>query len=70
MLGLKFAYATNGEEVIEFDYFTGLERPRADYPTPDELWRRYRDGKGIQDPETADRLLTPSNHAIDKGEHY
>ena len=25
MLGLKFAYATNGHEIIEFDYFTGQE---------------------------------------------
>lgn len=25
MLGLKFAYATNGGEILEFDYFTGLE---------------------------------------------
>jgi type I restriction enzyme R subunit len=25
MLGLKFAYATNGLEIVEFDYFTGLE---------------------------------------------
>ena len=25
MLGLKFAYATNGDEIIEFDYTTGLE---------------------------------------------
>ena len=25
MLGLKFAYATNGHDLIEFDYFTGLE---------------------------------------------
>src|SRR5438874_8985952 len=35
MLGLKFAYATNGHEIVEFDYFAGLETPRADYPTPD-----------------------------------
>src|SRR6185295_15117817 len=34
MLGLKFAYATNGHEIIEFDYTTGLEQPRPDYPTP------------------------------------
>ena len=26
MLGLKFAYATNGHEIIEIDYTTGLER--------------------------------------------
>ena len=25
MLGLKFAYATNGHDLIEFDYVTGLE---------------------------------------------
>src|SRR6059036_3142058 len=33
MLGLKFAYATNGEEIVEFDYFTGIEKLRTDYPT-------------------------------------
>src|SRR5215210_1650275 len=26
ILGLKFAYATNGEGIVEFDYLTGLER--------------------------------------------
>ena len=25
MLGLKFAYATNGKEIVEYDYFTGVE---------------------------------------------
>lgn len=39
MLGLKFAYASNGHKIIEFDYFTGLEKCRIDYPTPDELWQ-------------------------------
>ena len=33
MLGLKFAYATNGPEIIEIDFFAGTETPRADYPT-------------------------------------
>ena len=70
MLGLKFAYATNGTEIIEFDYFTGLETLRADYPTPAELWQRYREGSEIKDPETAGRLLTPFNHAVAKGERY
>src|SRR3972149_3571104 len=42
MLGLKFAYATNGHEIIEFDYSTGLEKTRSDYPAPDDLWARYR----------------------------
>src|SRR5215831_9915805 len=34
MIGLKFAYATNGQEIVEFDYFTGLEKPLGCYPTP------------------------------------
>lgn len=34
MLGLLFAYATNGQEIVEFDYATGREEARADYPTP------------------------------------
>jgi hypothetical protein len=36
MLSLKFAYATNGHEIIEFDYFTGAERACPDYPSPAE----------------------------------
>ena len=32
MLGLKFAYATNGIEIIEIDYFTGTETRVADFP--------------------------------------
>ena len=70
MLGLKFAYATNGTDIIEFDFFTGVETSRADYPTPAELWQRYRDGSGIKDPDTAERLLTPFNHVVAKGERY
>src|ERR1700736_1460123 len=37
MLGLKFAYATNGNEIIEIDYTTGLEQAVAEYPTPAAL---------------------------------
>jgi len=39
VLGLKFAYATNGLHVLEFDSTTGLEREMDRYPTPDELFR-------------------------------
>ena len=70
MLGLKFAYATNGHEIIEIDYFTGTETPRADYPTPAELWSRYRAGAGLADDGAAERLLTPSNHRVGMGERY
>jgi type I restriction enzyme R subunit len=70
MLGLKFAYATNGREIIEFDYFTGVEKSLTAYPSPGELWRRYREGNGLRDPQIAERLLTPFNHAAGKGERY
>lgn len=59
MLGLKFAYATNGKEFVEFDYFTGVESALPAYPTPAALWERYRLGSGITDQSIADRLLTP-----------
>jgi len=70
MLGLKFAYATNGCEIIEFDYFTGLETSCSDYPTPDQLWQRYKTAGNITDQQSAERLLTPFNHAVGKGERY
>jgi type I restriction enzyme R subunit len=40
VLDLKFAYATNGEGIVEFDYLTGIERELAAYSTPQELWER------------------------------
>lgn len=70
MLGLKFAYATNGREILEFDYFTGRETALAAYPSPEELWRRYRTGSKIKDDKTAERLLAPYNHDVGKGERY
>ena len=35
MLGLKFAYATNGQGIVEYDYFTGQERELDTFPTPE-----------------------------------
>ncbi|MCX5826299.1 MAG: DEAD/DEAH box helicase family protein [Deltaproteobacteria bacterium] len=70
MLGLNFAYATNGREIIEFDYFTGKETIVLAYPTPADLWARYRAGKGLADDTVAARLTTPMNHIVGKGERY
>ena len=70
MLRLKFAYATNGPEIVEVDYFTGAETFRTSYPTPDELWSRYRAGAGLASDHAADLLLTPFNHTVGKGERY
>ena len=59
MLGLKFAYATNGVAIIEVDYLTGEERPVDAFPTPEELWRRQRLAEGPADTGAAAKLLAP-----------
>jgi type I restriction enzyme, R subunit len=61
ILGLKFAYATNGHQIIEFDYLTGKETELTAYPTPEELFIRLKGIHGITE-ETAEKLLTPYHH--------
>jgi type I restriction enzyme R subunit len=65
ILGLKFAYATNGHGIIEFDYITGREREIETFPTPEELWKRLTAAESL-DSEAADRLLTPGYHLSGK----
>ncbi len=60
ILGLKFAYSTNGHGIVEFDYTTGQERETDTFPTPDELWRRLAIGQTLG-PDAAEKLLEPSH---------
>lgn len=60
MLGLKFAYGTNGRSIIEFDYLTGAERELSQFPSPAELWDRYRNKTALIDAATAP-VLEPFN---------
>jgi type I restriction enzyme R subunit len=60
MLGLKFAYATNGHQIIEFDYLSGTERELDAFPSPTELWERYRQGSGLAE-KTLATVLEPFN---------
>jgi type I restriction enzyme R subunit len=62
ILGLKFAYATNGHNILEFDFLTGKETALEQFPTPDELWGRLRLAEGLQDEDMAKRLLSPAYH--------
>lgn len=59
LLGLKFAYATNGQDIIEFDYLTGRESRLSTFPTPAELWARLTAGEHLA-ADTGSRLLTPT----------
>ena len=70
VLGLKFAYSTNGHGIVEFDFTTGAERQLDTFPKPAELWERFRASEKIEDEEAASRLLTPANAAIGKGQRY
>ncbi|MBI3248012.1 MAG: DEAD/DEAH box helicase family protein [Deltaproteobacteria bacterium] len=69
ILGLKFAYSTNGHGIVEFDYLTGKESLLAAFPTPQELWTRLCQKEGLK-AEAANRLLTPSHHLIGKSPRY
>jgi type I restriction enzyme R subunit len=60
VLGLKFAFATNGDGIFEFDYTTGSERQIDSFPRPEELWRRLRLSEGLTDAQIADKILTPN----------
>lgn len=70
VLGLKFAYATNGHGIVEFDFLKGKERELESFPIPDELWQRLRTGEKLKDDAAADRLLTPYNHLSGKSPRY
>jgi len=59
ILGLRFAYATNGKSIVEFDFTTGIESEISEFPTPADLWARLRRTDGPEDNGIAERLLTP-----------
>ncbi len=40
-LGLAFAYATNGHDIIEWDAFSNTTREVDHFPSPEELWNRW-----------------------------
>jgi type I restriction enzyme, R subunit len=70
ILGVKFAYSTNGHGIVEFDFITGEEHQLDAFPKPAELWQRFRAGENLTDDESASKLLTPANSTIGKGQRY
>lgn len=48
-LGLAFAYAANGHQIIEFDFFTNSTQVLDRFPTPGELWERWQQNQGSPD---------------------
>jgi type I restriction enzyme R subunit len=58
ILGLKFAYATNGKEIVEFNFITGLETKIEKFPTATELWNRLNSIEPVQ-TEIQETFLKP-----------
>lgn len=69
VLGVRFAYSTNGKGIVEFDYTSGKESKLEKFPTPAELWTRLQVVEGFDD-ELAKRLLEPFNRTTDKEPRY
>ena len=61
ILDLKFAYASNGAGIVEFDFLTGLERELVAFPPPQELWERLHAQSGLSQA-AQQHLRTPLNH--------
>ena len=62
ILDLPFAYSSNGDRFYEHDKTRtngSIERELSldDFPSPEELWRRYKAYKGIDSPEI-ERVVT------------
>lgn len=58
ILGLKFAYSTNGIEILEFNFITGIESNIEKFPTPTELWNRLNSVEPVK-PEIQETFLKP-----------
>jgi type I restriction enzyme R subunit len=69
ILGLKFAYATNGQSILEHDFLTGLDNELQGFPTPSDLWERLKKAEKISD-EVGNRLLAPYYHVPGKSPRY
>jgi type I restriction enzyme R subunit len=50
-LDIKFAYATNGTGIIEFDFLTGTETELSQFPSPQELWQRLNASAKLTDQQ-------------------
>ena len=52
-LDIPFVYSSNGDGFLEHDMTTGKEREliMEEFPSPEELWKRYKVAKGIDEEQ-------------------
>lgn len=58
ILGLRFAYSTNGHSIIEHDFITGKETEMDAFPTPADLWNKIKSADNITDDQ-AMKIMAP-----------
>lgn len=63
-LDVPFAYATNGDTIFEIDALTGRIEEVDGYPSPDDLWRRYRGQQGIDSELQVELEKTRFDHQL------
>jgi type I restriction enzyme R subunit len=59
ILGLLFAYSTNGQGIEEWDFTTNTQCSLDAFPTPDELWKRFCAAQILDDRWSGNPLFTP-----------
>ncbi len=64
ILDLKFAYATNGHEIIECDFLTGIETVLDAFPSPDSLWSRLRGAENLASADLPPRQRERNHRQI------
>lgn len=69
ILDLPFAYSTAGDMFLEYDFTTGLQRELSmdDFPSPDALWKRWCEARGVNDPDSLKKLENALYYTTDDG---
>ncbi|MHA1409797.1 MAG: EcoAI/FtnUII family type I restriction enzme subunit R [Candidatus Odinarchaeia archaeon] len=70
ILNLKFAYSTNGHGIIEHDYTTGSEKELQTFPSPDDLWKRFKGIENINSDIEEDLLQPYYNFPKKQARYY
>jgi len=63
-LGLPFAYASNGQEILEIDYRAGTIKTIEAFPSPEELARRFFDEQEVDTPLGRELLTSPYDSTL------
>ncbi len=63
LMNLNFAYATNGQRIVEYDFTTGKQGEIKEFPNPEELWQRSQKAKPFKE-EDLPMLFQPYNREL------